>query len=273
MKEAGQGCLPMLVRQPAARLGSKDSIMPNMELGANDPSTSSVALFIDDQVIADGILSRFDMAERPAAVARIDPATLRRDCEWPDGEVAFISLSCMRRLADAHGERWRGYCASHTVVLVMNSVDFIDSWAFLEMAGGVWFLDTAMPPVTAVIALAKAGLSVLPPTAVMDIVGDRLRCDAIATLSGTDLAILDQLGEAKSNRSIGCALGLSEAQVKTRMRSLLRLLKCQNRTAAAVFITGLGDRRRRAEERQLPPGGVKGGARADTEQAKPRVSA
>ncbi len=242
--------------------------MLDMELPMNDASSPIIALFIDDQRFSEQILGRIDSAEGPVSVIRVAPAGLRPDCLWPDAEAVIVSLPSMRRLVQAHGDRWLDYCSDHTVVLVMDSADFIDSWAFLEKVEGIWFADAATPSVKVVVALAKAGLSVLPPTAIMDIVSDRLRCDAVAELQGIDRAIVDHLAQAESNGSIARALGLTEASVKTRVRGLLKLLKCQNRTEAAVFVAGLRERRNDGARRQCPPAGLKENAQPEMKRER-----
>ena len=69
----------------------------------------------------------------------------------------------------------------------------------------------------------------------MDIVTDRLRCDTLERLAPIELSILDQVRLAKTNRAIARSLGLTEANVKTKVRAILKALKFQNRTEAAVF--------------------------------------
>ena len=206
------------------------------EQATNEPKRhATAAVAVEEGRLADEILGHFDAEERRNVVVFDDPSILIHHPEKVDADVTIVSFNVMRMLAKAHTEDLSEFCHAHNVVLLIRSQEFLDSTGFMEFVDGVIFLDATMHRLKDILALAKAGYSILPSAAVMDIVTDRLRCDTIARLSPIELAILDQIRSAKTNRAIARSLGLTEANVKTKVRAILKALKFQNRTEAAVF--------------------------------------
>ncbi len=206
------------------------------DLATGDPSRhGTAAVAVEDGRMADDILTRFDAEERKLVKILDDPNELLQHPERVTADVTILSLGTMRMLAKGHAETLSEFCQDHTVVLLIRSQEFLDSTGFLEFVDGVIFQDATMHRLKDILGLARAGYSILPSAAVMDIVTDRLRCDTIARLSPVELSILDQIRQAKTNRAIARSLGLTEANVKTKVRAILKALKFQNRTEAAVF--------------------------------------
>lgn len=199
------------------------------------PQQVPVALAVEDTAMVSEIVGRFEPAERHDLRILDDP---RRMIEHPDaaaGEVTIISYPVIKQLAKYHLDELTEFCRRNKVVLLIRSPEFLDSIGFLEYADGVIFADATMERVREILQLSKSGYSILPSAAVMDIVTDRLRCDTLQRLSFTELSILDNVRLAKTNRAIARSLGLTEANVKTKVRAILKALKFQNRTEAAVF--------------------------------------
>lgn len=206
------------------------------DLATSEPPRHAIAaVAVEDGRLADDILARFSADERRNVVVYDDPGTIVQHPEKVDAQVTIVSFNVMRTLAKLHPESLSDFCHDHNVVLLIRSQEFLDSTGLLEFVDGVIFQDATINRLKDILALAKAGYSILPSAAVMDIVTDRLRCDTIARLSGIELAILDQIRSAKTNRAIARSLGLTEANVKTKVRAILKALKFQNRTEAAVF--------------------------------------
>ncbi|WP_142847206.1 LuxR C-terminal-related transcriptional regulator [Telmatospirillum sp. J64-1] len=213
--------------------------------------SASVAMAVDDERLVDEIVGRFDKAERENMVVYDDPDFLASNPLLIPAEVTIVALPVMRYLAKFHLEALNEFCNNNKVVLLIRSQDFLDSIGYLEFVEGVVFVDSTMDRIRDILDLSKAGYSILPPAAVMDIVTDRLRCDTIAKLNPIELHILDQVRLAKTNRAIARSLNLTEANVKTKVRAILKALKFQNRTEAAVFAARQGDMiRRQIEQRQ-----------------------
>lgn len=199
------------------------------------PRHAAAAVAVEDGHLADDILGRFDPDERRNIMVYEDPHDLVSHPRRIDADVTIVSYNVMRMLAKVQAETLSEFCHEQNVVLLIKSQEFLDSTGFLEFVDGVIFADATMHRLKDILALARAGYSILPSAAVMDIVTDRLRCDTIARLSAIELSILDQIRLAKTNRAIARSLGLTEANVKTKVRAILKALKFQNRTEAAVF--------------------------------------
>lgn len=194
-----------------------------------------VALAVEDTHMVSEIVGRFEPSERQDVRILDDPRLLVEHPDTAPGEVTIISYPVMRQLAKYHLDELGEFCRNNKAVLLIRSPEFLDSIGFLEFVDGVIFADATMERVRDILQLSKSGYSILPSAAVMDIVTDRLRCDTLARLSFIELSILDQVRLAKTNRAIARSLGLTEANVKTKVRAILKALKFQNRTEAAVF--------------------------------------
>lgn len=190
---------------------------------------------VEDARMAEDILARFEPGERKSVTVLDDPGRLIDPAHMGGAATAIVSHGVMRMLAKTNGEDLISFCHDHNVVLLIRTQEFLDSTSMLELVDGVIFQDATLHRLRDILALARSGYSILPSAAVMDIVSDRLRCDTVAKLSALELSILDQVRLAKTNRAIARSLGLTEANVKTKVRAILKALKFQNRTEAAVF--------------------------------------
>lgn len=202
---------------------------------APSPQQVPVALAVEDTHMVSEIVGRFEPAERQDVKILNDPRHLVEHPEEAQAEVTILSYPVMKQLAKYHLDELTEFCRRNKVVLLIRSPEFLDSIGFLEFVDGVIFADATIERVRDILQLSKAGYSILPSAAVMDIVTDRLRCDTLQKLSLIELSILDQVRLAKTNRAIARSLGLTEANVKTKVRAILKALKFQNRTEAAVF--------------------------------------
>lgn len=199
------------------------------------PTPASVAVAVEDSRLADEIVGRFAEPERQDLVVYDDARFLVEHPDLVTAGTIIVSFHVVKNLARYHMDLLSEFCHRNRVVLLIRSQEFLDAVPYLEFAEGVIFQDATMHRLQDILVLSHSGYSILPSAAVMDIVTDRLRCDSIARLSPLELSILDQIRLAKTNRAIARSLGLTEANVKTKVRAILKALKFQNRTEAAVF--------------------------------------
>jgi len=198
-------------------------------------ASASVALAVDDSRLAQDIVGRFSDDERESMVIYDDPRFIVEHPHLINAGTTIISFYVMKNLAKYHMDVLSEFCHRNRVVLLLRSQEFLDALPYLEFVDGVIFHDATINRLKDILALSEAGYSILPSAAVMDIVTDRLRCDSISRLPPLELSILDQIRLAKTNRAIARSLSLTEANVKTKVRAILKALKFQNRTEAAVF--------------------------------------
>lgn len=201
----------------------------------NDPKPAAVAVAVDDSRLAEDLLGRMSEPDRKGVVVYDDPRFIIDHRDQANAGVTIVSFHVIKNLARYHMDVLSEFCHSNRVVLLIRSQEFLDAVPYLEFAEGVIFQDATMHRLGDILTLSESGYSILPSAAVMDIVTDRLRCDSIARLSPLELSILDQICLAKTNRAIARSLGLTEANVKTKVRAILKALKFKNRTEAAVF--------------------------------------
>lgn len=203
--------------------------------GPTPPKPAAVAVAVDDSRLAEEILGRMGDPGRKDVVVYDEPRFIVDHPDLASAGVTIVSFHVIKNLARYHMDVLSEFCHDNRVVLLIRSQEFLDAVPYLEFAEGVIFQDATMHRLGDILTLSESGYSILPSAAVMDIVTDRLRCDSIARLSPLELSILDQIRLAKTNRAIARSLGLTEANVKTKVRAILKALKFQNRTEAAVF--------------------------------------
>ena len=214
--------------------------------------SATIALAVEDARLAEDLVNRFEPSERDEMVIFDDPQFLIDHPTLVRAEVTIISLYIMKNLAKYHMTALSEFCHHNKAVLLIRSQEFLDSVGYLEFVDGVVFYDATISRLREIINLARDGYSILPSAAVMDIVTDRLRCDSVGRLTAMELSILDQIRLAKTNRAIARSLGLTEANVKTKVRAILKSLKFQNRTEAAVFAARQTETIRSAMSRRAP---------------------
>jgi len=65
--------------------------------------------------------------------------------------------------------------------------------------------------------------------------------ERLSLLTAREKRVLKLVAEAKSNREIAAALGVSPATVKRHVENILRKLRLKNRVAMAVYAVRRGD--------------------------------
>lgn len=90
------------------------------------------------------------------------------------------------------------------------------------------------------ISVAEIGYFSAPEDAFARMMANQARLDIVRRLTLEEMRTLGYLGDAKSNRAIARAMGLSEMRVKTLVHIVTRKLRCANRTAVAVFAAANG---------------------------------
>ena len=103
----------------------------------------------------------------------------------------------------------------------------------------------------------------LPATEAAGTLDEGPAADVVGSLSRRELAILRNLTEGASNKMIALKLVITESTVKVHMKSILRKLRLQNRTQAAMWarthLAGLAQPMSMPEFGSVP--GVAGGVR------------
>jgi DNA-binding NarL/FixJ family response regulator len=122
-----------------------------------------------------------------------------------------------------------------TIVVALRRDDLLQATSLLSLVDAWLFVDEQLPLTAEVARLSMDGYCLVPPFMTSSFTVTDLRLQLLSSLSKTEQEVLAQLGEGKSNRTISTELGITEANVKYVVRSLLGKLQLRNRTEAAVF--------------------------------------
>jgi DNA-binding CsgD family transcriptional regulator len=133
-----------------------------------------------------------------------------------------------------------------TIVVALRRDDLLQATNLLSLVDAWLFVDEQLPLTAEVARLSMDGYCLVPPFMTSSFTVTDLRLQLLSSLSKTEQDVLAQLGEGKSNRTISTELGITEANVKYIVRSLLGKLQLRNRTEAAVFTA----------HQAIAPGGV-----------------
>ncbi|GEO18399.1 LuxR C-terminal-related transcriptional regulator [Microvirga aerophila] len=176
----------------------------------------------------------------------------------PDAEVVLVVLETSRRPHDMARliPELKAQCEAARIVLLADSFD-PDFLVLAYQAGAAGVLHTATAPQILVksLELIMLGESMFPTAAILSAINDL--ADALRhehqpgmteapikthspeerNLSGREEAILRLLTEGAPNKVIARKLGVAEATVKIHVKAILRKLRAQNRTQAAMWAT------------------------------------
>jgi len=184
--------------------------------------------------------SMASIKEACSTVTGQSPPDLVLFCCHSDTDGAFLELMRLRH----------NFSDSKLVALSdCSDLQFIVN-SFQISVDGVISRGAARPVMLTSLRLVLAGEPVFPAI----FVGALLNCahiftpghtedwpqDRLAKLSERERYILRLLVTGESNKAIGLALNITEATVKVHVRNMLRKLKLQNRTQAAVWAAANG---------------------------------
>lgn len=121
------------------------------------------------------------------------------------------------------------------IVVILSSRELLDAAHILAFADAWVFQDINMNRVSDLIDLGVEGHCILPRQFLSRMGVDEIRLALLPRLSEVEYRCLLLLGQGLNNRTIAEQLDLSEAVVKSMVRSVLAKLHFRNRTEAGVF--------------------------------------
>ena len=122
------------------------------------------------------------------------------------------------------------------VIVALTSDRLLEAAATLHLADSWLFTDLTLQHLPDVIQLSQSGYTLMPPELGSTFGLDELRLNLVRRLNASELRVLEELALGSRNRDIARALGVSEAQAKSLVRSVLGKLHFRNRTEAGVFM-------------------------------------
>jgi DNA-binding NarL/FixJ family response regulator len=164
--------------------------------------------------------------------SRLSPTIVLLDLNLPDGSGAE---ACRQILADRPGIR----------VLIMTICDDSVAMQAAMAAGahGYVLKDVGLDMLLRAVRTVAAGKSFFYPPSIRparpsSAAADQEDFDGWEKLSPQERRILPLLGEGRTNREIGDALGLSEYTIKNYLSNIFRKLKVTRRTQAVMRYFG-----------------------------------
>jgi two-component system nitrate/nitrite response regulator NarL len=176
----------------------------------------------------------------------------------PDADVVLVVLEATRSPSEMAVlvSEVKARCTAARVVLLAGSLDW-DEIVLAYQAGAAGVLHTARAPEILIksLELIVLGESVFPAAVILSATNDMVHAlrqehqlgmaeapikthsPGERNLSGREEAILRLLTEGAPNKVIARKLGVAEATVKVHVKAILRKLRAQNRTQAAMWAT------------------------------------
>jgi two-component system nitrate/nitrite response regulator NarL len=176
----------------------------------------------------------------------------------PDAEVVLFILEATRSLGEIAGliMGLKGQCEAARIVLLADNLDG-DLIVLAYQAGAAGVLHTATAPEILIksLELIALGERVFPAAAILSAANDmahalrqehqpgmteapiKTHSPGERNLSGREQEILRWLMEGAPNKIIARKLGVAEATVKVHIKAILRKIRAQNRTQAAMWAT------------------------------------
>ena len=179
-----------------------------------------------------------------AASAELDPEVL-----WSDAPDLIVVDSASSEEGIEVVSILRAAMPATRLVLITPECDLMSvSRAFAAGADGCLTNSIACEALIGTLKLVLMGEKVLPTQAVSELVNDGFRSKPIlwaatltdASLSQRENEILSQLVLGDANKVISRHLLISEATVKVHVKAILRKLKVDNRTQAAIWAVKRG---------------------------------
>lgn len=178
------------------------------------------------------VVGHADSGTRAVELAHLTvPDVVLMDVRMPDGDGITATRAITSALAD-------------TRVVVLTTFDQ-DDYVFdaLEAGASGFLLKRALPEeLLDAIHVVAAGDAVLSPAVtrrVIDHLGPRRRTEAAAThlasLTGRERDVLDQIAKGLSNAEIAAALCIEESTVRTHIKHLFRKLQLRDRVHAVIY--------------------------------------
>ncbi len=195
--------------------------------------TVQVCVVVDDDAVAAPLLRALEVRNRYRTSVFPDVSALQNAAAAPD--AILISLSQFAQLRESAPMAFLRLSRRSRIVVVLESRELLDAAPMLAFADAWLFSDLNATLAPELIDLGLEGHCLVPSQFLSRLGIDEIRLALIADLGTNEFETLRHLGHGLNNRTIGERLLLSEAVVKSIVRSVLSKLHFRNRTEAGVF--------------------------------------
>ncbi|HYD30219.1 MAG TPA: LuxR C-terminal-related transcriptional regulator [Azospirillaceae bacterium] len=211
-----------------------------------------VCLVLDDEDVTDTLVAALEKAGRHRITVFHDIAELNQSNVMPD--AILIGLQQFTALRENEPMVYLRLSRRSRIVVVLSSRELLDAAHILAFADAWVFQDINAERINELIDLGLEGHCLMPKQFLSRLGVDEIRMTLLPRLTDTEFETLRLLGQGLNNRTIADRLNLSEAVIKSMVRSVLSKLHFRNRTEAGVFAArqqGMLEEARQAG--RLPP--------------------
>jgi len=196
-------------------------------------TTMHVCLVPGDEVVASQLLTALDREGRHRVTVCHDIADLSQATSTPD--VILIDVQQFAALRENEPMVYLRLSRRSRIIVILSSRELLDAAHILAFADAWVFEDINIIRINELIDLGVEGHCILPKQFLSRMGVDEIRLNLLPRLTDVEFRCLELLGQGLNNRTIAERLSLSEAVVKSMVRSVLAKLHFRNRTEAGVF--------------------------------------
>lgn len=192
-----------------------------------------VCLVLDDEDVASKLVGALDAANRHRITVLRDVSELNQSSLTPD--AILIGVQQFSALRENEPMTYLRLSRRSRIIVVLSSRELLDAAHILAFADAWVFQDINADRINELIDLGLEGHCLMPKQFLSRLGVDEIRLSLLPRLSDLEYETLRLLGQGLNNRTIADRLDLSEAVVKSMVRSVLSKLHFRNRTEAGVF--------------------------------------
>ncbi|MFP5517727.1 MAG: response regulator transcription factor [Alphaproteobacteria bacterium] len=210
-----------------------------------------VCLILDNNALTETVVQQLDRGGRHRVTVLHDIGELTQSALTPD--AILIGLQQFTALRENEPMVYLRLSRRSRIVVVLSSRELLDAAHILAFADAWVFEDLNVDRINELLDLGLEGHCLMPKQFLSRLGVDEIRLTLLPRLSDPEFETLRLLGEGMNNRTIANALDLSEAVIKSMVRSVLSKLHFRNRTEAGVFAARQQGALEQARSGMTPP--------------------
>lgn len=217
----------------------------------NAVSPMHVCLILDNTGLTDTVVQALERAGRHRITVFHDLSELTQSTLTPD--AILIGLQQFTALRENEPMVYLRLSRRSRIVVVLSSRELLDAAHILAFADAWVFEDINVDRINELLDLGLEGHCLMPKQFLSRLGVDEIRLTLLPRLSEPEFETLRLLGQGLNNRTIAGQLNLSEAVIKSMVRSVLSKLHFRNRTEAGVFAARQQGALKSARDGMVPP--------------------
>ncbi|MBP2227447.1 DNA-binding NarL/FixJ family response regulator [Azospirillum agricola] len=210
-----------------------------------------VCLILDNNALTETVVQALDRGGRHRVTVLHDITDLTQSALTPD--AILIGLQQFTALRENEPMVYLRLSRRSRIVVVLSSRELLDAAHILAFADAWVFEDLNVDRINELLDLGLEGHCLMPKQFLSRLGVDEIRLSLLPRLSDPEYETLRLLGQGLNNRTIANALDLSEAVIKSMVRSVLSKLHFRNRTEAGVFAARQQGALQSARDGVVPP--------------------